>query len=288
MYDLRLHSNGSHTRPATRGTENPGLYSPRPSGRGSPYSADPVPMSEETFDRTHGEGHAVSMENPLLVIWRRWWIIALTTAALVGLAVGFSVLQTPSYGATIKVLVGTQQGDGAVSNLQTDVAGLQGIAETAAIAVDTRPVAQEVVDRSGLNVAPETVLENMTVEPIGTSQFIEVSYTDTDPQRAQEVANAVGSVFSEQISEVSPGDSAVTAEIWERAVAPESPSSPNLMLNALFALVLGLMLGAALAFVVDYLDDNWRSPEEVERVSGVPTFGVIPAFKTQKTKKKEG
>lgn len=228
------------------------------------------------------------MENPLLVIWRRWWIIALTTAALVGLAVGFSVLQTPSYGATIKVLVGTQQGDGAVSNLQTDVAGLQGIAETAAIAVDTRPVAQEVVDRSGLNVAPETVLENMTVEPIGTSQFIEVSYTDTDPQRAQEVANAVGSVFSEQISEVSPGDSAVTAEIWERAVAPESPSSPNLMLNALFALVLGLMLGAALAFVVDYLDDNWRSPEEVERVSGVPTFGVIPAFKTQKTKKKEG
>jgi capsular exopolysaccharide synthesis family protein len=36
------------------------------------------------------------------------------------------------------------------------------------------------------------------------------------------------------------------------------------------------MLGIGLAFIMEYLDDSWRSPDEVERISGVPAFGVIP------------
>jgi capsular polysaccharide biosynthesis protein len=44
------------------------------------------------------------------------------------------------------------------------------------------------------------------------------------------------------------------------------------------------MIGVGLAFLLDYLDDDWRSPDEVEQVSRVPTFGVIPTFKLHKRK----
>jgi capsular polysaccharide biosynthesis protein len=37
---------------------------------------------------------------------------------------------------------------------------------------------------------------------------------------------------------------------------------------------------------VEQLDDRWRSPEEVEQISGVPTFGVIPEVEVSKSKKK--
>jgi capsular polysaccharide biosynthesis protein len=39
---------------------------------------------------------------------------------------------------------------------------------------------------------------------------------------------------------------------------------------------MGVVLGIGLALLLEHLDDSWRSPEEMEQISGVPTFGVIP------------
>jgi capsular polysaccharide biosynthesis protein len=60
---------------------------------------------------------------------------------------------------------------------------------------------------------------------------------------------------------------------------PDEPVSPNPVRNGILALALGLMLGVGLAFLLEYLDDSWRSPEEVEHITGVPTFGTIPEYK---------
>jgi capsular polysaccharide biosynthesis protein len=48
---------------------------------------------------------------------------------------------------------------------------------------------------------------------------------------------------------------------------------------------LGLMLGIGLALLMEYLDYSWRSPEEVEQISGVPTFATIPEFRFATSKK---
>jgi signal peptidase I len=37
-----------------------------------------------------------------------------------------------------------------------------------------------------------------------------------------------------------------------------------------------------MAFLLRFLSSGWRSPEEVEQISGVPTFGVIPEFEVQR------
>lgn len=86
---------------------------------------------------------------------------------------------------------------------------------------------------------------------------------------------------------VSPGANAITATVWERAIVPEEPVSPNPLRDGLLALMLGLMLGTGAAFLLEYLDDSWRSPEEAEQVSGVPTFGMVPAFKVKAPKDKK-
>jgi capsular polysaccharide biosynthesis protein len=82
---------------------------------------------------------------------------------------------------------------------------------------------------------------------------------------------------------VSPSANAITATVWERAAVPDSPVSTNPLRNALLGLLLGGMLGLGLAFLLEYLDDSWRSPEEVEQVSGVPTFGAIRTFEVPRT-----
>lgn len=242
-----------------------------------PAPNTPAEISEDEY--------VVSLGEVFRIIWKRLWVVVLVTVLLVGAAVGYSIGQTPIYEGSIRILIGQKEQSDIPGGLGGDVQGLQQLTQTMAEAVNSRPVAQETIERLELRVSPQEFLENLSVEQIGTTQFIRVDYRDPGPERARQAANTVGEVFSEQVSEISPSANSITANLWERAVTPEEPVSPNPVRNGLLAMVLGLMLGAGLAFLLEYLDDSWRSPEEVERIAGVPTFGIIPEFKVLKGKK---
>jgi capsular polysaccharide biosynthesis protein len=228
--------------------------------------------------------YTLTVRNLLQILWRRSWIIALVAILITGTATGFSLTQTPEYRATITILVGQEQ-TGEVDTLAQDVLGLQNLIETMAQAVSSRPIAEDTIERLDLQTTPDALLQNVSVEQVPDTQFIQVSYVDPDPERAKEIADTIGEVFSERVSDVSPDS--ITATVWERAQEPQAPISPDPVRNGLLAMVLGLMLGVSLAFLLEHLDDSWRSPEEVEQISGVPTFGIVPTFETSIPRKKE-
>ncbi len=64
--------------------------------------------------------------------------------------------------------------------------------------------------------------------------------------------------------------------VVDEAKVPILPHKPNLQLNTLLALVLGLLGGVGLAFLFEHLDDTFRRPEELEKQLGLPVLGVIP------------
>jgi capsular exopolysaccharide synthesis family protein len=61
----------------------------------------------------------------------------------------------------------------------------------------------------------------------------------------------------------------------EPATAPDQPIRPRVMMNTVLAAVVGLMLAAGIVFLVEYLDDTLKTPDEVERILGVPVLGFI-------------
>lgn len=64
--------------------------------------------------------------------------------------------------------------------------------------------------------------------------------------------------------------------IVDSANPPLFPYKPNLQSNLLSGLGIGLFLGLCLVFLLEYLDDSIKFPDEVERVLGVPLMGVVP------------
>lgn len=79
--------------------------------------------------------------------------------------------------------------------------------------------------------------------------------------------------------------------IIDRAKVPERPISPKKKLNLILALLMGIFGGVGLCFVFEYLDKTVKGPEDVERLAGVPSLGVIPYFVAErmgKRKKKVG
>lgn len=65
--------------------------------------------------------------------------------------------------------------------------------------------------------------------------------------------------------------------IMERAVPATNPVSNRQVQNIFLAALIGIGVGIALVFGLEYIDDSLRYPEEVAEVLQLPFFGVIPA-----------
>jgi capsular exopolysaccharide synthesis family protein len=68
--------------------------------------------------------------------------------------------------------------------------------------------------------------------------------------------------------------------IVDRALVPNGPSSPNLPLNLAFGLLLGVLIGAATALVLDQLAESVILPAEFQSKLRVPLLGSTPASKS--------
>jgi capsular polysaccharide biosynthesis protein len=166
---------------------------------------------------------------------------AMVAVVLVAVGVaGASLLQTPTYEATAQVWVSPAQETGKIQliPLAPTPETLRAIILEMTHAIDSRPVAEEAIGRLGLQMGAAELLDKLTVEQVEGTQFIRLTYEDTDPERAKQIVNTVGKV-SELSSERS---STFTTTVWEKAAAPESPVSPQPLRNGLLTLVIGLML----------------------------------------------
>lgn len=63
--------------------------------------------------------------------------------------------------------------------------------------------------------------------------------------------------------------------ITSAAKVPGAPIRPRVLTNTLLALVVGAMLGLGTAFLIEYLDDTVKTPDDVEEVTGLATLGGV-------------
>ena len=80
---------------------------------------------------------------------------------------------------------------------------------------------------------------------------------------------------------VSAGLRANNVRLVDDAMPPSAPVRPRKARNIALGLVVGLILGATLAFVQDVMDISIKSTEDVERSIAGPVLGVIPAVRSR-------
>jgi len=65
-------------------------------------------------------------------------------------------------------------------------------------------------------------------------------------------------------------------EIIDTAEPNRRPVSPNLFMNVLLSIFVGLGAGVGLAYFIEYLDTSIKTADDIERVLGLPVLGLIP------------
>ena len=216
---------------------------------------------------------------------RRMWIVILVPLLTVSAAIGASLLQQPLYDATAKVVVSPR---GQQDNLSNTISGLQGLAVEMEAAGLNRSMVEKIVNAQGgpSAVSEADLNDNLTIAQLEETRFLTLTYSDIYRNRAQEVVNNAAEIFAKEAPEASGVADYAAVQVSAYAGVPPAPEDPDLLRNGFGALVIGLMLGIGLAFLLEYIYlRGLHSPEKVEQLSGVPTFGTIPDFKAARAKK---
>jgi polysaccharide biosynthesis transport protein len=67
--------------------------------------------------------------------------------------------------------------------------------------------------------------------------------------------------------------------LLDRAKPPQDPASPNIRLNVLVGIFLGLMLSLGTALLIELLDTTLKNAEDIQRFLAIPLLGVVPEVK---------
>ncbi|MCM8749629.1 capsular exopolysaccharide family protein [Thermomicrobiaceae bacterium CFH 74404] len=221
-------------------------------------------------------------EEYLAILARRWWI--LVVAALVaGLAAFlYTSAQPRTYQVSVRLMAVAQPPD-----YWLDLYAKNRLASYQDL-IRSWDFVSQALRQAGLDIDPGHAMGTLTLGRNQDSNLVQIVVTDTDPQRAAAIANAVADAFvarsaaeNQQILErfTDPRGERIqgTVEVvkLESPGPPSIPIGPRVKLNSAAGLLLGLAFGVVLAFGVEYFDDRLRNERDVQRYLALATIGQM-------------
>lgn len=206
------------------------------------------------------------------VILHNLWIIIVSgvIVAAVALLVSYFII-TPKYESVTKIYVisKTNADTMTYSDLQAGSTLTKDYKEL----VKSRPVLEEVLAETGIDVELKDLEEQITVEVPTDTRIVSITVEDKDPYEARIIADSVRIAAAKHIQEVMDTEA---VNVVEEASLPIEKSSPSILMNTAIGYVVGLFLAIAIVMINYIMDDTIKTPDDVEKFLGVSVLGSIP------------
>ncbi|ELC8416292.1 YveK family protein [Clostridium perfringens] len=225
------------------------------------------------------EENTISLQEIAYALKKRWKLIILITiaATLVSAILSFFVIK-PQYEAKAKLFIGKQETQENNAYNNSDVMMYQQLMKTYAELVKTSDLVTKAVKSANLDYNQDEIkgiLNNLTATPSADTQILDLSYKGRNPKEVLKVTEAITNEFISESKELIPNGN---VQVIQKPQLPEHPVSPNKKLNILIAFVLGLMVGIGVVLLMEYLDNTFKSREELEKALELPIIGAIPDY----------
>ena len=222
----------------------------------------------------------IDLREYFAIIKKRFWIIALITvvAMVVSGVISFFML-SPVYESKSTLIVNTEKNEETQMITGDQFSVSQKLAVTYGEIIKSRAVLESVISNLKLDSEYEDLVEKITVSPVQDTQIISISVQDTNPKKARDIANEIPKVFEKEVKRITKAND---IQVIDKAILPENPIKPNKMMNVAIAAVLGMMIGLFVVFVLEYLDNKIKTPQDVEKHLDLPILGVIPNEKIER------
>lgn len=227
----------------------------------------------------------MSAREYLLVLRKRWLIVALVTVIGGVLAAATVFSATPIYRSTSSVYFSLPSSGTSGSDLfqgsDYTQSQMSSYAELA-----TQPfVLDRVIADLALKTDAKQLADVVTAEATKDSAVLHVSASDPNPKVAAQIANSVSGNLAKAVKQLSPkseaGRPTIDATLVAKARPSQDPISPRKKLDLAAGLLAGVFLGVVIALGREALDTRLRSAFDVEAMADFSVLGEIPKAKSK-------
>lgn len=215
----------------------------------------------------------IDLRELLATIKKRFWIVILTTV----IAVGISVVVTNRtkvqfYQAKTTMIVNVEKNENQAMLTSDQISAGQKLAVLYGEIIKSRSVLQPVIEKLNLEMTPQQLAGMISVSQVNETHIMNLSVTDTDPDRAKAIANTIPEVFTEEVKRTIKANG---VEVLDPSLGgyPIVSNSSN---KVVIAGVLGVMIGLFIIFLIEFLDNKVKTPQDMEKYFNIPVLGVIP------------
>ncbi|WKY46457.1 Wzz/FepE/Etk N-terminal domain-containing protein [Eubacteriaceae bacterium ES3] len=211
-------------------------------------------------------------------LWHKAWLLVLVSFIFGGGALAYTYLYVdPLYESSAQMYVnnnGLSFDTSALSISSTDITASKSLVDTYMVILKSRQMLNEVIADAQLDLTYDELVEMITAASVDSTEVFEILVTDTDPYRAELIANTIAEDLPERISSIVEGSS---ARIVDYAVVPAAKSSPNLFKYTLMGALVGFVLSAGLIIIIELSDTTIREEDYlVTNYTDIPLLAIIP------------
>lgn len=208
-----------------------------------------------------------------------WWIVAGVTVVGVLAGLAYSLISTPQYQACARLFVTTEGGSSVGEAYQNNLFSQERVNSYAGLATSTQ-VSQRAVDQLQLPLSANDLRARITATPIEKTVLLDVCGTDSTPEVAQGLTNAIAGQLTQVVQELETsqrgGSPAAGATIVDQADVPDQPIGMGPVTTSVLGGVAGLVLGVLLALARGLVDRSVRDRARAEDISGKAVLGGLP------------
>ena len=225
------------------------------------------------------EEQVISISEIFEALKKRWILIVSITlvTTLISGVLSFFVIK-PTYETSTKVFIGKEESNVEVYNTN-DIQMYQKLLQTYAETIKTNEVVQAAINSTNnTDLTVPAVKGALTVTPVSDTQILQIKYQNKNPQVAKRILGNITDEFIILAKELVPNGN---VRVIEAVQLPENPVAPNKKMNIAIAFLLGLMVSVGLVFLLEYLDNTFKSKENLEKELDIPVIGLIPSFEEE-------
>ena len=204
--------------------------------------------------------------------------IVIGASTLVGLVIAAAITftTTPLYESQVQIFVSTPASTLDISALATGSSFSQQRVKSYAQIINSPKTLEPVIQRLDLKMDAKTLSSMVTASAPLDTVLISLTITDTNPQRAAKIANAVADQFGITVGDLELHgigiDSPVKVSTVKDAIPADSPASPKKVINLALGLLLGFGLGIGIASLRKLLDNTVKNEDDL---LGTPLLAAI-------------
>lgn len=207
------------------------------------------------------------------IIRKRVWIIILLAVISVAVSgiISYFVLE-PVYETSTTLMVSKPNNEEAMIQY-SDVLLNQKLVKTYGEIIKSRNISRQVIEKLNLNITPKQLIQKIIVSPVKDTEIVQIKVSHTNPELAMDIANKLAEVFMKDVKRIMKVDN---VQVIDKAEIPFTPVKPRPKLNIIIAGFLGIMVGLGIVFLIEYLDNSIKTPDDISRYLDMPVIGIIP------------